>query len=124
MTRATTARRSLIALIAIIASFALSAPAGAVPPDTSKFVEAYELVVPAANNPCGVDLLVAGEVKVMDRLFFDRNRNVTKLTVHVNDKWTKNGLPNGGTVNASAAYTYTETNFQENPNSSFSFTSQ
>jgi hypothetical protein len=124
MTRASTSCRSLIGLLALIASLALAAPAGAVPPDTIKFVESYEIVVPASDNPCGVDLLVIGEVKVIDRVFFDKNGNVTKFTVHVNDKWTETGLPNGGTVNASAANKYTETNFQENPDGSFSFTSQ
>jgi hypothetical protein len=124
MTRATTARRSLLVLIAIIASLALTAPAGAAPPDMIRWSETYEFVVPAADNPCGVDLLVSGEVKGMDQFFYDKNGDLTKIAVHVNDKWTETGLPDGGTVNASASLTYIETNFQVNADGSFSFTSQ
>lgn len=124
MTRATTACRSLIALVAIIASFALAAPVGAAPPDINRWVETYEFVAPASDNPCGVDILVVGEATGADKFFYDRNGNLTKISIHVNNAWTETGLPSGGTVNGSTAFTHTETNFQENPDGSFAFTVQ
>lgn len=71
----------------------LAPPSGALAraPEINRSTEPYTFVIPADENPCGVEIVIEGETKVVEHLFFDANGEVVKVIASVNDQWTETG---------------------------------
>lgn len=104
-----TARLRLAALGLVILAALLALPGGALAakPVINRFVEPYAFTIPADQNPCGVEILVAGEVKVVEHLFFDEDGNLVKVIANITDAWTDTGPD--GTVRGQASLSVTTT---------------
>jgi hypothetical protein len=87
----------------------LALPAGVVAgaPEINRFGEAYSFTIPAAEHGCAVDVLVEGEFKVVEHLFFDDNGNLVKVIASYTDIWTETGP--AGVVRGQAAGSTTTT---------------
>jgi hypothetical protein len=90
-----------LAFVALAALLVLPGGALAAKPQVTRFSEAYDFVIPAAEHDCGVDVRIVGEVRVVEQLFFDAEGNLVKAVAHVTDRWTETGP--GGTVRGQAA---------------------
>ena len=100
-------RLAALGLVALAAALALPGGVLAAKPEVNRFTEAYSFTIPADENPCGVDILVAGEFQVVEHLFFDEDGNLVKVIANVNDAWTETGP--AGTVRGQASYSATTT---------------
>ena len=102
--------RHLIAFLTLTVVL-LAHPLGALAaaPEINRFTVPYHFVVAAGENPCGVEVVVEGEFRVVEHLFFDETGTLVKVLATINDRWTDTGP--GGTIRGQASFTVVTTEF-------------